>query len=344
MPTANQILQVQFIPTTISEVVPSTNGRKTGMNLVLHPGEPNSVIIQLQNTGSRSLDITLQLEGDCPSSWYQIGLEGHHLSPGHRMDAIIQFQIPAHYFEDQNALNPNQSLTLNFTAQVIVTYREAETESPLLEVTTLNLLVYPRCRYLQYLPTIYREVDFIGRFLKIFEQGFDPIVQTLGAMWAYLDPLTAPEAFQLFLAHWVGWEVDPRWSPAQQRRLIRNAMEIYRWRGTRHGLRLFLHLYTNLPLDDHLSDEREKHICIEDATYKAFSLSQARLGQDTALGRGQPYHFIVRLRLTSDTRIDEDLVHAIITQEKPAFSTYELFIEDLSAHPTDIQTEMVSPR
>lgn len=314
----------------IPEVVPLRNETTGAFNLVLHPGEATQLVVQLQNHGPRSLAVNLQLQGECPLSWYQVGLEGQELPGGQRMDAVIQFQVPADFFENQYALKPNERLNLNLSNQVTVIYQDTETGQTTIVSNQLNLYISPHCRYSQYLPAIYREVDFIGRFLKIFEQGFDPIVQSLDAMWAFLDPLTAPETLQPFLAHWVGWNLDPRWSPDQQRRLIRNAMEIYRWRGTRRGLRLFLHLYTNLPLDEHIADEQDKHICIEEATYKAFALSHSRLGQNTALGRGRPYHFIVRLRLEPNSQVDEQLVHTIITQEKPAFSTYELFVEDRS--------------
>jgi phage tail-like protein len=74
------------------------------------------------------------------------------------------------------------------------------------------LHVRPDSRYLKFLPTVYREVDLIGRLLKVFEQSLDPAIQTLEMLWAYLDPLTAPEALLPFLAYWVGWPSDVNWS------------------------------------------------------------------------------------------------------------------------------------
>jgi phage tail-like protein len=81
--------------------------------------------------------------------------------------------------------------------------------------------------------------------------------------------LTAPEALLPFLAHWVAWPIDRRWDTKQQRRFIRNAVELYRWHGTRQGLRFYLHLYTELPLDEDLP-EAEKHISIEEIFYAGF--------------------------------------------------------------------------
>lgn len=325
---ADQILRLQFFPSRISEAAEPVDLDTGGQNLILYPGEAAQFVVQMQNLSSQPLAIDLRLEGGCPLAWYDIGMEGRELTPGRRMDGVIQFQVPANFFENPQALRQDEQLILNFQNDVLVNFREIETGRQYLDGTGLNLYVRPRSRYLQYLPTLYREVDFIGRLLKIFEQAFDPIVQSLNVMWANLDPLTSPEALLPFLAHWVGWNLDARWSPEQQRRLIRNAMEIYRWRGTRQGLRLFLHLYTDLPLDDHLP-ETEKHICIQGASYKAFYLGDSHLGQGTAVGRGRPYHFIVRLHCEPDRPIEESLVRYIIEQEKPAFCTYELSIEGM---------------
>jgi phage tail-like protein len=181
------------------------------------------------------------------------------------------------------------------------------------------LFVRPVSSYLDFLPAIYQEEEFIGRFISIFEQAYDPAVETIDNLWAYLDPLTAPEALLPFLAHWVAWELDPRWSSQQQRRLIKNAIPIYRWQGTRWGLRFFLHLYTGLPLD-------EEHIKITEVFEQGFVLGKTLIGQDSMIGGGRPYHFIVELHLDYPNQVNEAIVREIIERQKPAFSTYELDI------------------
>ncbi|NET08626.1 MAG: phage tail protein, partial [Symploca sp. SIO2B6] len=55
----------------------------------------------------------------------------------------------------------------------------------------------------------------------------------------------------------------------------------------------------------------------------------ARLGYETIMGGGRPYHFIVRLRSPQPDALDQSLIHTIIQQEKPAFCTYDLYIESL---------------
>jgi len=297
-----------------------------GPGLVLHPGEPSEMVIQVQNLDRRSVELTWSVEGNFPAEWCRIGTEGNALTPGAQMDAVLYFQIPSTFFEDQQALSPGkkEQLDLNFYGQLSIAIDLGSGQEQLQQAEFV-LYVRPRSTYTDFLPVLYREVDLISRFMKIFEQAFDPVIQSFNVMWANLDPLTAPQALLPFLAHWVAWPVDPHWDLRQQRRLIRRAVELYRWRGTRKGLRLYLHLYTGLPLGEHLP-ETDKPISITEPFSQGFVLAAAKLGEDTVLGGGQPYHFRVHLHPTSSQSVDEQLVRRIIEQEKPAYCTYELAI------------------
>lgn len=298
------------------------------LNLLLRPGEPSEMLVQIENTGNRLLQIGLQVEGNFPTQWCSIGMEGHDLVPRQRMDAVLRFQVPDNFFEDQQALHPDESLNLEYQGRLYVYSTEVETQQQQVETAVFNLYVRSSSLYLNFLPAIYREVDFVGRFLSIFEQAFEPAVNTLDTLWAHLDPITAPQAMLPFLSHWVAWPMDPRIGGDRQRQLIRNAMELYRWRGTRRGLRLYLHLYTGLPLDEDLP-ESSKHISIEELFGDGFTTGEARIGREARLGGGRPYHFIVRLRYEPPHTFDEALVRSIIEQEKPAFSTYDLHVRSL---------------
>lgn len=301
--------------------------------LVVYPGEPNQMVVQLENKGRRSLRLNFSVAGDFPLEWCQYATEGYEILPQSKMSVPLYFQIPLQFFEDQSALHPTIATQLKLKYQVQITAQtDVGTDSEQIQYAKFNLYVRPRSLYPIFLPIIYREVDFIGRFLKIFEQAFEPIVQSLDVMWAHLDPLTAPEALLPFLAHWVGWQHEPMWEVKQQRRVIRRAVELYRWRGTRKGLRLYLHWFTGLPLDDDVALESDKHISITEPFGAAFILSDAVLGEGAVLGGGQAYHFYVRLRFDTEYpqgAIAESLIRKIIDQERPAFCTYDLFIESV---------------
>ena len=262
------------------------------------------------------------------------------LSPLRKLEAVLNFKIPEDWFESEESLGSSDALVLDYQGRVYVSYPASERQSlnkRVLVSTDFNLYVRPRSLYLNFLPEIYREVDLIGRLLKIFEQAFEPDVQALDALWAYLNPLMAPKALLPFLAHWVGWNLTPELSEPQKRRLISQAMEIYRWRGTRKGLRHYLHLYTGLPLDEDLPEE-QKAISIRENFRRDFIIGKTKLGKENAsIEGGQSYHFIVRLRFKKLEQVEpffifnqtqiEPLIRQIIEQEKPAFCTYELYIQ-----------------
>lgn len=299
--------------------------------LRLCPGEPSELVVQITNLSDQPLQISLQVNGLFPGRCL-IDVEGGDLPVEGRIEAVLRFELAANFFEDPVALAPGQRHQLDYLEGVQIYARGAAAEGisglrdgTLLAEATFGIYVRPDSRYLNYLPAVYQEVDLMGRLLKLFEQTLDPSIQTLQLLWAYLDPLTAPESLLPFLAYWVGWPSDIAWDLQQQRRLIRRALEIYRWRGTRRGLRLYIHLYTGLPLDAPETPEVEKHISIQETFSQGFVLNGARLGEDTVMGGGRPYHFVVRLR--SPAPLDEGLIRTIIEQEKPAFCTYELYLE-----------------
>jgi phage tail-like protein len=296
-------------------------------SLGLCPGEVAELLVRLEHQGDQPLPYQLQVSGNFPRAWYNLHTEGNELRPSHVTEAVVRFRPDAAFFEARQALAPEETLPLDYQGEVRV-YRLADSE-PLGELMArepFRLFLRPRSLYPQFLPAVYREVDFIGRFLKIFEQSFEPAVQTFQTLWAYLDPLTAPEALLPFLAQWVGWHNEATWSVAHQRSLIRRAMEIYRWRGTKRGLKLYLHLYTGLPLHDPTRSELQQPIQIHTASQQGFVLGETDLGPMAILGGGKPLHFRVKLCPTRGQFLDETLVRSIIEQEKPAVCTYDLEI------------------
>jgi phage tail-like protein len=343
--TSTQALSLKLTPMQLPESAEAHAGKgwaspqnsaqsASVKTLLLRPGEPSEFVVQLRHLGDRPMQLELQVEGDFPLDWCRIGMEGSELLPGQSMEAVLYFQIPADWFEaDRSAMSAQNTRAHNIdrVGRLCVTWIEVETGRRQIEWADFRLGIRPRSLYLNFLPAIYQEVDFVGRFLKIFEESFEPAVQTLDSLWAYLDPLTAPETLLPFLAHWVAWEPNLYLSPDRQRHLIRNAIEIYRWRGTKHGLRFYLHLATGLPIDEDLP-EAEKHISILESFGRGLVLGSAELGTNALIGGGKAFHFKVRLTVPppapkSNYYVDEQLVRQVIEQEKPAFCTYDLQID-----------------
>ena len=103
-------------------------------------------------------------------------------------------------------------------------------------------------RYLEYLPAIYqdREEPFLGQFLVPFEEvltGFDALLSDLDR---YFAPVLTDSEFLLWLADWVALVLDEEWDESKRRRLIAEAVKLYRERGTVGGLQRYLEIYTGL--------------------------------------------------------------------------------------------------
>ncbi len=307
--------------------------------LLVIPGQASEMAVTLKNEGSRVLWWKLELSGEFPSSWQQWQQsEPIDISPGTEVQEYIDFYVPPDFFEAQGALAARSHLdnTYQSVLSLYCVYGEDDATHPdveyfeehkqLVGYQTFDLCVRPGCSYVDFLPQIYQASDFMGRFLMIFEEAFDPTIQSMDTLWAYLDPLTAPRALLPFLSKWVAWDLDARWTIKQQRRLLRYAVPLYRQRGTRQGLRLYLHIYTGLPLDEPDRPEEDKRISIMEDFKAGFVFGNAYLNQSAMLGGGRPYHFRVTLRPDSAEQLDENMVRSLIEDVKPAFCTYDLAI------------------
>ena len=100
--------------------------------------------------------------------------------------------------------------------------------------------------YLQYLPIIYQDNEFLGQYLKIFEAIWEPLERRQDHIAMYFDPRTCPSAMLPWFASWFGLTFDPHWREEHRRALLFDAIELYRWRGTRYGLARMIEVCTGL--------------------------------------------------------------------------------------------------
>ena len=124
-----------------------------------------------------------------------------------------------------------------------------------------GLRIYsPRFSYLdRYLPELYREdifgpeadtggaatgSDFLQRFLCLFEGILTPLEDRVAASWMVTDPDSAPAEALDWLAGWIGLTLFPALSEARKRWMIRQAVSLYRQRGTIRGLSAMLDIAT----------------------------------------------------------------------------------------------------
>lgn len=160
-----------------------------------------------------------------------------------------------------------------------------------------------RSSYLKYLPALYSTDDFLGRFLLIFESILSPIERTVDNLHYYFDAQMTPPEVLPWLASWLGLVLDERWPEARRRELIRAAVDLYEWRGTRRGLLEFLRLYTGFTPE----------------------IIETGVGRKTVT-EDEAFRFVVRLRVPNPASLDRAVIESIIDAEKPAHAGYTLEI------------------
>ncbi|GAB6095360.1 hypothetical protein JCM14469_16120 [Desulfatiferula olefinivorans] len=101
-------------------------------------------------------------------------------------------------------------------------------------------------RYLDYLPALFREHPFLGKFLLPFERRLDELNGIIDDIARYVDPATTDSDFLPWLSSFVALTLDPEWQENKRRTLIARAVDLYRRRGTVGGLRQYLNIYTGM--------------------------------------------------------------------------------------------------
>jgi phage tail-like protein len=163
--------------------------------------------------------------------------------------------------------------------------------------------------YLHYLPAIYWDDPFIGRFLRIFEDVLSPIHATVDRRADQFDASLAPLTMLNFLSTWVGADELGEFPEAQLRRLVKNAVLLHQLRGTKEGLRLALQVVTNRR--PYITEYSPGLVLGEDAI----------LGLNTSLQTGQPLQVHVVFDCP-EGEVNTALVHDIIRRYKPAGTVY----------------------
>lgn len=135
---------------------------------------------------------------------------------------------------------------------------------------------YPRFSYVDnFLPALYREHDhqrFLERYLANVEGLFSGMETLIAGAQRLFDTRTAPAEFLDWLAGWLGGIIDPDWEASRKRLFIDYALVLYRWRGTRVGLRAALRLATEDCPDERVFDDLQTDTDREQPSVSARSL------------------------------------------------------------------------
>lgn len=157
-----------------------------------------------------------------------------HFSAGAEYAIALDLRLPTAH-----------SSSLRLDQRVLIEVTLLDADASLIDSAALRLTVFAKGAYLKYLPEIYAEDDFTGRFLMLFESFWKPVSQQIGQMDQYFDPSLTPPLFVPWLASWVGMSPDPSLPLDRVRALLKNARMFFQCRGTQQALKTYLEIYTS---------------------------------------------------------------------------------------------------
>jgi phage tail-like protein len=197
---------------------------------------------------------------------------------------------------------------------------------------------YPAHDYLRRIPRTFSRdpqvASFLLRYLAMFE-GFLGETEARGVdRDLLLDPCSSPDECLPWLASFVGLALDERWATAPsgcgdgldaRRRIIKEVVWLFRYRGTLHGLTRFIELYVGRPV-----------IVIEH--YRMRGIGAVTLGEAGALSSS-----VIGEGFRIGGAVGSDTATAIDGSAEDAFGTHaHRFTVIVQSALTDEQLDVVS--
>jgi phage tail-like protein len=246
-------------------------------------------------------DLELHLRG-LPESWYELSVRRLDLGAGHRARVLLVIHPPR--LEHGGAPG---------IYDLAVEGVDADPSAWRLRVVPPGLENMRRGRLLEFLPRHFRTDPFLARFLLIFQATLEPIEQAIDNTHLLFEPGLTPAALLEWLATWLDLDLSSVPDEAGRRRLIERAIELYRWKGTRRGLR------------------RELALRLSARALVVENFDGLRLGHDAALGintyLGRRRDACVAITLGSRDGAEADILERaaeIIDAARPAGCGYVL--------------------
>ena len=254
-----------------------------GPIVAVDPGEPQVLRISVEGL---------------PRSWFSLAAEAPALRDGESARILFVVHPPSH-----DPVNP--------LGRYEIAIKISTDGSP---TTVLSAIIFAiaagaetlESKYMRYLPRTYQGDRFLSRFLLIFQAMLDPVEQNVDNVPNYLDPDVTPARFLPWLATWVGATLDPGLDEVSQRKLIRSAVELARWKGSRRGLREELRIRSGA-----------RPLIVEN--FDGLRIGQdAALGLNTHLGAHHEGTIAVTLAATTDRALAPADAERLVDEIKPA--------------------------
>lgn len=187
-----------------------------------------------------------------------------------------------------------------------------------LEIEKIKIF-FPGQSWLRYLPEFYQvndENQFFERFLAVFQTMYEALNDSIWQMPYLLDIDCAEKEFLEWLAKWLDIAESYMWTKEQMRRLLKQAVTLYRMRGTRQAVLAFVQLYTG--------DSRVFIVENFQVANQGKEIDEKLLHQ---LYGNDPYKFQVIVREENIPSVREyQTLTKIIKEVKPAYMELELVV------------------
>lgn len=181
---------------------------------------------------------------------------------------------------------------------------------------------FPKQTWIEYMPEIYQKEDtngFLQRYLGIFQTLYEDLNEQIYGVAQNLDMETADREYLEWLAGWLDIDDSYIWSEKQLRELLKNAVSLYKRRGTRQGLIDFITLYTG-----------ETPFVVENHQLNLLLNNRERYEKMCSLYGGSSYSFSVLVR--------EEVLHSLQEQK-----TLIKIIEDVKPAHTELELVIIKP-
>lgn len=211
-------------------------------------------------------------------------------------DVFVGPELPSP--EDYPEQQPQRQILPNVPPQARATQYTQGTNGHRPRQITGYLPGVPRDKsnWMKYLPEVFDQFEFIGRYLLIFESVAAPLFWTIDNFDMYLSPEVTTKEWIQWMSSWFDLLILPELPIAKQRRIMDQLGWLFLRRGTPSGLERMLELYFNVtPI---ITENGNCHFTVE--------LPLSERNDDDGLGR--------------------EVADRIINSQRPAFSSYTLEI------------------
>ena len=171
--------------------------------------------------------------------------------------------------------------------------------------------------WMQHLPEVYRKSviqnDFLERFLSVFQTEYQDLEEAIRKSYMQIESHTMPETaqqeeFLRWLAGWIGITDTNVWNRERLHKLLINAPELFRLRGTRKGVSRIIEIFWGI-----------QPIIVENFELEKYRSSQERYESMVRIYGSDKSSFTLMLpeRLI-DSKKKEDILMLLMESMMPA--------------------------